>query len=227
MRAQCPQRRGWTTSERASSHHPLRRPGQSSLRTSQQEPRSRQAPLSIRGCRGQEEGVASIQRAFVTLLGIRPSMDQIDRIFVAVEANRAHGSSLIGCLYTGSTLPPHCIPMPRRPEPATGIAVDASFPSILLQALAVNPAVHDGAILIGRKRSTDAYRIAGWSYRLVPPPGPAESEPNRGSAFNSCLAMSSVETIDRIYLISADGVFRFRHGCVSKLTQRGDGGLTY
>lgn len=33
-----------------------------------------------------------------------------------------------------------------------------------------------------------------------------EAESNRGSAFNSCLAMSSVETVDRVYLISKGGV---------------------
>ena len=147
-------------------------------------------------------------------------MDQIDIIFMAVEADRANWSPVIGCLYTGSTLPPHCVPMPRRPEPATGMALNAHFSSVLMQALTVNPAVHEGAILIGRPRASDAYRIVGWSYRLIPPPGSVEAEPNRGSAFNSCLAMSSVETIDRIYLVSADGVSNFRHGCVSRLTQR-------
>jgi hypothetical protein len=68
-------------------------------------------------------------------------------------------------------------------------------------------------------RASDAYRVVGWSYRLLPPPGLAAAEPNRGSAFNSCLAMSNVETIDRIYLVSADGVFSFREGCVSRLGQ--------
>lgn len=144
-------------------------------------------------------------------------MDQIDRIFVAMEPDRPHGAPVIGCLYTGASLPRYCVRMPRRPEPAIGIALDAHFSSILEKAVALNPAIHDGAILIGRPRASDPYRIFGWSYRLIPPPGPVEAEPNRGSAFNSCLAMSSVETIDRIYLVSADGVFIFKCGCVSRL----------
>jgi len=100
------------------------------------------------------------------------------------------------------------------------MAFDSDFFSVFAQALGANPAVHDGAILIGRQRASDAYRIVGWSYRLLPPPGPAAAEPNRGVAFNSCLAMSSVETIDRIYLVSADGVFSFRQRCVSRLGQK-------
>jgi hypothetical protein len=63
---------------------------------------------------------------------------------------------------------------------------------------------------IGRSLSRLPYYIVGWSYRLFPPQGACEAEPNRGSAFNSCLAMSSVETVDRVYLISKGGVFRFK-----------------
>jgi len=144
-------------------------------------------------------------------------LDQTDRIFMAMEADRRQGAPVIGCLYTGSSLPPYCVRMPRRPEPATGMALDARFASVLEEALALNPAIHDGAILIGRPGTGDPYRIVGWSYRLIPPPGPVEAEPNRGSAFNSCLAMSSVATIDRVYLLSTDGAFSFRHGCVSRL----------
>jgi hypothetical protein len=147
-------------------------------------------------------------------------MDEIDLILLALEADRANGSPVIACLYTGLAVPSYCEPMPRTPEPATGTAFDINFSSVFRQALAANPAVHDGAILIGREKASDAYHVVGWSYRLFPPPGPAAAEPNRGSAFNSCLAMSNVEAIDRIYLASTDGVFIFRHGCVSRLGQR-------
>jgi hypothetical protein len=99
------------------------------------------------------------------------------------------------------------------------MAFDEKFSLVFVQALVANPAIHDGAILIGRQGDRDTYRILGWSYRLLPPPGPTAAEANRGSAFNSCLAMSNVKTIDRIYLVSADGVFRFRQRCISRLGQ--------
>jgi hypothetical protein len=100
------------------------------------------------------------------------------------------------------------------------MAFDINFSSVFGQALAATPAVHDGAILIGREKASDVYHVVGWSYRLFPPPSPAAAEPNRGSAFNSCLAMSNVEAIDRIYLASAAGIFIFRQGCVSRLGQK-------
>lgn len=144
-------------------------------------------------------------------------MDEIDLILLSLEADRANVSPVIACLYTGAVAPPYCEPMPRAPEPATNMAFDIKFSEIWGHALAANRAVHDGAILIGRDKGADTYRVIGWSYRLFPPPGPVPAEPNRGSAFNSCLAMSNVEAIDRIYLVSKEGVFKFKQGCVSRL----------
>lgn len=147
-------------------------------------------------------------------------MDEIDRIFVALKTDIANGSPIIACLYTGLVLPSYCEPMPRRPEPAIGMEFDTNFSEVITTALVTNFAVHDGAILIGRRTSSDTYRMVGWSYRMFPPPGPVEVEPNRGSAFNSCLAMSHVETIDCAYVVSAEGVFKFKQGSVSILSQR-------
>jgi hypothetical protein len=142
-------------------------------------------------------------------------MDQVDRIFVCIGAQRSAASTIIACLYTGVDLPPHCAPMPRLPEPVTGMIFDDGFPSVLERTLELNAAIHDGAIMIGRSVSMLPYYIVGWSYRLFPPQGAREAEPNRGSAFNSCLAMSGAETVDRVYLISRDGVFRFEKGIVN------------
>jgi hypothetical protein len=137
-------------------------------------------------------------------------MDEVDRIFVCIGAERSATSTIIACLYTGVDLPPHCAPMPRLPEPVTGMIFDDGFPLVLVRRLELNAAIHDGAIMIGRSVSMLPYYIVGWSYRLFPPQGASEAEPNRGSAFNSCLAMSGVETVDRVYLISKGGVFRFK-----------------
>jgi hypothetical protein len=80
------------------------------------------------------------------------------------------------------------------PEPVAGMIFDDGFSSVLGRTLELNAAIHDCAIMIGRSVSMLPYYIVGWSYRLFPPHGACEAEPNRGSAFNSCLVMSGVET---------------------------------
>lgn len=136
-------------------------------------------------------------------------MDEIDRFFLALNSDQFVGLTIIGCLFTGPKPPSHCAPMPRRPDPRCGMVLDHTFASVVSNALASNRAVHDGAVMIGRPSKDDPYRVVGWSYRLFPPETPLPAEPNRGSAFNSCLAMSMVQTIDRVYLISKDGTLRF------------------
>jgi hypothetical protein len=139
-------------------------------------------------------------------------MDEVDKIFLALDKHRrTPGSPIIACLYTGLEPPPYCAPMLRRPDPTGGMALDQDLPSVIANALSSNPAIHDGAVMIGRPSTTDIYRIVGWSYRLFPPEAAREAEPNRGSAFNSCLAMSNVQTIDRIYLVSNEIALRFAH----------------
>jgi hypothetical protein len=144
-------------------------------------------------------------------------MDEIDRIFLQIDEQRGVISAVIACLYTGRDLPAYCAAMPRLPEPRVGMIFNEDFSSLLERVLAINPAVHDGAIMIGRTAAAMAYHIVGWSYRLYPPDSRYVAEPNRGSAFNSCLAMSGVETIDRVYLISKGGVFRFEKGALKKV----------
>jgi hypothetical protein len=144
-------------------------------------------------------------------------MDEVDRIFVCIDAQRSATSTIIACLYTRIDLPPHCAPMPRLPEPVTGMIFDNGFPSVLGRTLELNAAIHDGAIMIGRSVSMLLYYIIGWSYRLFSPQGACKAQPNRGSAFNSCLAMSSVDTVDRVYLISKGGVFQFKKSIADEL----------
>jgi hypothetical protein len=139
-------------------------------------------------------------------------MDEVDAIFLRIGEQAGARSPVIACFYTRSKLPPSCAPMLRVPEPDVGAVFNAGFPSILADALLRNPAVHDGAIMIGRAGRAMPYHITGWSYRLYPPEGPGGFEPNRGSAFNSCLAMSRVESVDRVYLKSKEKVIRFEKG---------------
>lgn len=146
-------------------------------------------------------------------------MDQIDVLFEAVAKQKlAHGPTL-GCLYTGDAFPPHCAPMPRSPIPNVGMLFDESFPEMLKAAIGLNPAIHDGAVMIGRTSSAEAYRIRGWSFRLFPPDIAISGEPNRGAAYNSCLAMSAIAGVDKLYLVSGNVVRCFFAGNARQLAQ--------
>jgi hypothetical protein len=132
-------------------------------------------------------------------------------IAASIRHQTAHATYII-CLFTGD-LPAACEAMPRLPSPQTGIPFDDSFPEVLAQAVNLNPAVHDGAIMVGRTDSGCAYQVAGWSFRLFAGHARAATNAsNRGSAFNSCLAMSIVEGVDCIYLASGKHLEKFEHG---------------
>jgi hypothetical protein len=114
------------------------------------------------------------------------------------------------CYFTGK-FPKYATQMKRQPEPATGQDGIAKLVSTLLEANECNPAIHDGAVMLGRDSRFTPYSVRGWSYRLHPPPF-GRIEPNRGSAFNSCLDMSNVEGVDWILLVSQSGAFSFANG---------------
>jgi len=105
---------------------------------------------------------------------------------------------MIICFVTGRAKPLHCMPMARDPAPPVGMVFDLEFVTIASDVLVRNPAVHDGAILVARMSASMAFRVAGWSYRLVPPFEPREVMVNRGSAYNSALAMSLTPRIDLV-----------------------------
>lgn len=107
--------------------------------------------------------------------------------------------------------------MPRSPEPQIGQKVDESLVEHLASAVALNPAVHDGAIMMGREDESSPYRICGWSYRLFPSERGANRISNRGSAFNSCLAMSVVPGVDRLYMVKREHTWRFEEGFATEL----------
>jgi hypothetical protein len=144
-------------------------------------------------------------------------MNNINQIFASLATRRTIHTSMIACLYTASGWPSSCAPMLRLPSPETGAIFDTGFPEHLATALELNPAVHDGAVMIGRDDATAPFRITGWSYRLFPPSTVAKQEANRGSAFNSCLAMSTVAAVDRLFLVTGDTAYRFVNGHVGRL----------
>lgn len=119
------------------------------------------------------------------------------------------------CFYSGS-MPPFSTPMPRDPLPVKGVPFDEQFPDVLADVLLSNAAVHDGAIMLGRSNPSEGYKVAGWSHRLHPP-AVNTTVLNKGSAFNSCAAMSCVPGVDALYLISRDGIFAFCGGAACKI----------
>lgn len=112
------------------------------------------------------------------------------------------GHALILCFFSGA-LPANASAMLRTPAPEVGVAFDYSFERTYRAAVALNPSVHDGAILIGRDGGTPGYRVRGWSYRLFSP-SRINSTANKGSAWNSCLAMSMDEDVEAMVLASGD-----------------------
>jgi hypothetical protein len=138
------------------------------------------------------------------------SRDQAFFIQAACDL-RARGA-LIACIYVGSDVPAFCEPMPRDPLPELGMVVDSTLSASLREALQINNAVHDGAMMI-RANDTGPFELTGWSYRLYPPPvANVPLSSNRGSAFNSCLAMSVVDRVQWLYLLSQGTVTVFENG---------------
>lgn len=119
---------------------------------------------------------------------------------------------ILFCFFTGQ-MPDSASPMPRNPAPNIGMEFGDNFSKIFEKALSLNQAVHDGAIMLGRPISLGYYKIAGWSYRLHPPSIRSDIQ-NKGSAFNSCIAMSTQKNVDYLLLISKSGIYIFENGKV-------------
>lgn len=102
--------------------------------------------------------------------------------------------------------------MGRSPMPPLGVVFDASFSDVLLQAHTLNPAIHDGAIMLLRGSASESYKIAGWSYRLTPPFSPEQAQPNRGSAYNSAFAMSKARGVDAVAIAAVGTIEMFVAG---------------
>jgi hypothetical protein len=134
-----------------------------------------------------------------------------------VIAERLIGSgAAIVCFATGLGPVRYASPMPRSPMPPSGRAFDGSFGRHFADAVALNDAVHDGAVIVTRASDMDDYRIRGWSFRLHPPPADIAPVVNMGSAFNSCLFMSKTKsldcTVDFVVKPAIDHAFLFEDG---------------
>jgi hypothetical protein len=142
---------------------------------------------------------------------LKERVEAIDNTVRLLASAVSRQSTVILCFYTGA-LPIGCAPMPRIPSPPAGLPFDQRFASLLEDATKLNSAIHDGAVMIGRTTPDAPYLISGWSFRLFAASPTEFVEANRGSAFNSCVAMSTMARVDALYLISKAGVERCSHG---------------
>ncbi|MEY9726274.1 hypothetical protein [Bradyrhizobium yuanmingense] len=143
-------------------------------------------------------------------------MNDLSETFRSI-ANAASGlSPIIFVLYKGSEPPPFAAPMPRIPPGPVEQVVDLWFTEVIRQAYKDNPALHDGAIMV-KKTSAGQLIVKGWSFRLFPPEAPTESTVNRGSAFNSCHAMSFISEVDCVFLLSNGECFQFQNGRINPM----------
>lgn len=110
------------------------------------------------------------------------------------------------CFATGISIPNAAQPMSLMPEPASGSPFDENFAHVMRDALALNAASHDGAVLFLRATVYSPYLLAGWSYRLSPRVVVQGALPNRGSAYNSCLSMAQEPEVDLVVLASRHGL---------------------
>jgi hypothetical protein len=110
---------------------------------------------------------------------------------------------LLICLYSDVEAPRFTQAMLRDPMPPVGAILNETFADHYKAALKVNSEIHDGAALAQFDPRNKAYAVTEWSHRLFPPSNQSDI-PNRGSAFHSSLAMSQLEEIDAVYLLSRD-----------------------
>jgi hypothetical protein len=114
--------------------------------------------------------------------------------------------------FTGSGSPPDCIRMKRQPIPPSGFVLSRDFPERFGQALAINPAVHDGAVAFARSGLSDPYKCTGWSYLICARAYLDTADCNRGAAYNSAMFLSASPGIDCVALFSAAELEVFVNG---------------
>lgn len=148
-------------------------------------------------------------------------MRDAERLLARLASRRPDASPKIICFYTGSRMPPSCEPMPRSPMPPIGMSLDDELARVILRATVKNRSLHDGALMIGRYDRNAEYTVTGWSYRLFPPPHSGPKRQNRGAAFNSCLAMSNLRSVDCLYLLVTPEIIRFEAGRFRRIRPAG------
>lgn len=119
---------------------------------------------------------------------------------------------LILVFSTGKVSTDECVPMPRVPMPPIGAVFSKELPSLLREAVRINPSVHDGALIFSRRNAHDEYRLASWSMRIVSRTEMQDAVPNLGSAHNSALALSLSSEVDICCILSKGNIALFQRG---------------
>ena len=113
---------------------------------------------------------------------------------------------------TGQVSEEECLPMRRNPMPKVGTPFDSNLLEVLAEAVALNPSIHDGAIIFDRKNESESYTLSAWSMRIVSKHAPHFAEPNLGAAYNSALSLSMARSIDMCCIIAPNRMTFFQCG---------------
>ena len=122
------------------------------------------------------------------------------------------GNGGLVCFITKQTAFSYIDQMPRSPMPPTGNPLSMEFARELKNALSMNSSIHDGAVIFEDESSEGNYKLKAWSCRLLPPSVSNNTHDNRGSAFNSGLAMSAVDGVEFVFYWSQGDLWRFEAG---------------
>jgi hypothetical protein len=141
--------------------------------------------------------------------------DLKERILATLRESRGEPipfHPLILVFSTGKVSSNECVPMPRAPMPPIGAVFSKELPSLLREAVRLNPSVHDGAVIFSRGSVHDEYRLASWSMRIVSKTELQNAVPNLGSAHNSALSLSLSPEVDICCLLSKGNIAVFQRG---------------
>lgn len=112
--------------------------------------------------------------------------------------------------------------MLRDPVPELNWSISHLLESRINAAFEANPSIHDGALIFNRNRKHAEYFAENWSCRLLPKKSLKKgivAAPNKGVAWNSCLAMSNQDGVDFVVLYSRSAFNLFDQGVVRLLTR--------
>lgn len=141
-----------------------------------------------------------------------PNNEQLISMLQDLQRLRLPFHPLILVFSTGKVSDQDCVQMKRSPMPSTGSPFNMHFAEILGESYAINPSIHDGAVVFTRDRPDRDYLLDTWSMRIVSKAAPKEAAPNLGSAYNSALSLSVSAHIDLCGVLSQEGLRIFEDG---------------
>lgn len=152
-------------------------------------------------------------------------LSALDTTTQALWDNMDLPGALILVLYEGPEHPKYCSSMPRTPKPPDSVSLDltesgSELINIIKNMFENNYAFHDGAIMLQAHEYENSISITGWSFRLYPPESNAQIYANRGSAYNSAIHFSFVESVIRIYCLGENEVILIQNGLTEILFKR-------